>query len=418
MIDCISESLLHEAWRRSDTDRAPVATSDGREYRILYSGMPAGSYGPDFRDAVLEADDGSEVQGDVEIHTVASQWYAHGHDTDSNYDRVMFHAVCVPSDKDHQTLNSLGIEVAEIGIAPLLSRMGSKINLESRRGESAADNRDAVYRWLDAAGDRRFAHKVASKRIDVERFGPDLAMQLSVFECLGYPRNRAQFRILAQRTPWAFLARFAYCREEESGADFQESDTVQRAASLLRWAAGLASRPVWVPVPRLAGEAPEWSFIGSRPANHPASRVVAGAYLVSRWWQACGPLRHALQAMASVKHAAEMCDAYRVDNGLLGAGRAGEIVVNAVLPTLAAWGEVGGDNSLYREAVRLYRAHPSLPTNSALSEAGRTIGKRVAAIGRFTGARRQQGAMHLYSTMLLRPRVARQMRLGRWALSS
>ena len=415
MIDCILESRLHEAWRRSDVDRAPITTWDGREYRILYSGMPAGSYGPDFRDAVLEAEDGSEVQGDIEIHTVASEWYGHGHDRDKNYDRVIFHAVCIPSDARNQTLNSLGLKVPEIGIAPLISEMEGCSDANQRRGERLIDDSESVHKWLDAAGDKRFVQKAASKRIDVERFGPELAMQLAVFECLGYPRNRVQFRLLAQRLPWAFLARFAYHRDgnSEDGAG-----TVKCAVDLLRWASGLAPRPDWVPVPRLAGDAPEWNLVGSRPSNRPASRVVAAAHLVARWWQSCGPLRYALQGISSVRRASQMRDAYRVDDGVLGTGRAGEIVVNAVLPTVAAWAEVGGDYGLYREAMRLYREHPSLPSNSVLSEAGRTINHRVATVGRVRGARQQQGAMHLYNTMLLRPRAASQMRLGRWALSS
>ena len=89
----VPETVLHEAWRRADRRRAPVSTVDGKRYRVLYSGMPGGSYGPDFRDAVLERDDGSEVVGDVEVHREPADWFAHGHDSDPKYGRVLFHAV-------------------------------------------------------------------------------------------------------------------------------------------------------------------------------------------------------------------------------------------------------------------------------------------------------------------------------------
>ena len=68
---CVPEKTLHEAWRRADMKRSAFGTADGEQYRVLYSGMPGGSFGPDFRDAVLEAGDGSELQGDVEIHREA-----------------------------------------------------------------------------------------------------------------------------------------------------------------------------------------------------------------------------------------------------------------------------------------------------------------------------------------------------------
>ena len=76
----VPETMLHEAWRRADGSRTQVSTKGGENYRVLYSGIPSGSYGPDFRDAVLERGDGSEVVGDVEIHRDLSDWYAHGHD--------------------------------------------------------------------------------------------------------------------------------------------------------------------------------------------------------------------------------------------------------------------------------------------------------------------------------------------------
>ena len=424
MGDCVAESVLHEAWRGADGGRSRVATTEGRRFRVLYSGMPGGYYGPDFKDAVLEARDGSEFQGDIEIHRYVSDWYAHGHDEDERYGRVIFHAVGSSGQggKRRATLNALGKAVDEIDIGPLLADPGDSSDVSRGRfGRTRGDRLEGVAqpndRWLDGAGDERFAQMIASRRLDVARFGPDLALQMSIFECLGFPRNRTQFRTLAQRLPWPFLVRFAHRtpNAEQVSGDCEED--IRRAGDLLGWAGGFAPKPEFSPVPKLAGDPPRWNGAASRPANRPQTRIASAARLVAEWWRGGGPLRWVLDIMTAAENSAQLRDAFRQINGI-GAGRAGEIVVNAVLPTVAAWAEMGGDGVLYRAATRRYREHPSLPSNSVLREAERAIHLRVCPIGPVRGARRQQGAMHVYKTMLLRPRAASQIRLGRRVMSS
>jgi hypothetical protein len=417
---CVPEQELHEAWRRSDGRRETVVASDGQRYRVLYAGMPGGSYGPDFRDAVLEARDGVEVVGDVEIHGASADWRRHGHDADPNYGRVVFHAVGETVATGSDTINSLGMQVPEIDIGPLLEATGEPVWREgecgARRKEAFGDRPDErsmrLNEWFDAAGDERFALKVGGRRAEMERFGGDLTLQMAVFEGLGYPRNGAAFRHLARRLPWSFLARFGRCRGDGSG------DGERIALALLRWAAGFGDRPEWSPVPRLAGESPRWIAAAGRPANRPEARLEAAAMLVAVWLRCSGPMRHALEAMRRVERSSEFRDAYRVGDGAIGAGRAGEIVVNGVLPTIAAWAEIGRDGELYADAMRLYRDHPSLPSNSVLEEARRVLARRGANPVRLRGARRQLGVIHIFKSMLLRPRASHQMSFGCRALSS
>ena len=429
---CLPEKALHEVWRRADARRATVATTYGDRYRVLYSGMPGGSLGPDFRDAVLQAEDGSELQGDVEIHREVSDWYAHGHNGDARYGRVVFHVVgngidggiddgageslsARPDARDDipsNTVNSLGMVVPEAAIDPLLDHaVESAFEVADCRGRDVAEP-ESVEEWLDAAGDERFALKVRSQRIDIEKFGPDLTLQMAIFEGLGYPRNRVAFRHLAKRLPWAFLASVV------AGCDATSGDGVARATALLRWAAGFGEKPDWVPVPLLAGEVPKWTAAASRPANRPEARVNAAAFIVAEWWRFGGPMRHAAAAFRGAASGARVRDAYSFAGGAIGAGRAGEIVINAVLPTIVAWAELGRDGAMYSEAMRLYRTHPALPSNSVLKEAVRVLVRRGVRLGNIRGARRQFGVMHVYKSMLLRPRAPRQIHLGCRALSS
>lgn len=416
MVVCVQEKMLHEAWRRADGDRAGLDVDGGGRYRVLYSGMPGGSLGPDFRDAVLEASDGSEVQGDVEVHRTVAEWYAHGHDRDGRYGGVVFHAVAGGSRGGRKTVNGIGIEVPMVDIGGLIGgeRETDTTDINGSAAGESARRADGVVldEWLDAAGDERFALKIDGQRLAVERFGPDLALQMAIFECLGYPRNRSGFRLLAERLPWAFLARFVQrgCSREDGG--------LAMAEDLVRWGAGLGDRPAWVEVPRLFGEEPNWVAAAGRPANRTETRLRAAAHLVAEWWRVGGPLRHVLSAMESGGSTARLRDAFIVEGGLVGAGRAGEIVVNAVLPALAAWAQAGQDRELYAQVLRLYASHPALPSNSVFEEAKRVIGRRGVGLVKVRGARRQQGVMHIYKSMLRRPRPSRQMRLGDRVLSS
>ena len=418
----VPEKALHEAWHCADGSRARLSTADGRQYRVLYSGMPGGSYGPDFRDAVLEGDDGSEVVGDVEVHRDSGDWFVHGHNTDPKYGRVTFHAVGTKPVNDSSTargavVNSLGFEVPELSIGQLIDDHG-KLAFKRSSGVSNDNAEASAGDWLDAMGDERFALKISSMRTDVERFGPDLALQMAIFECLGYPRNRGAFRHLAKRLPWAFLVGLVRLNTDVSNDRDGESRLVARAGKLLSWAAGFGERPRWSPVRRLAGDVPSWTGAAGRPSNRPEARLAAAAYLVAAWWLNGGPLRHALNVIGCAERSSNVRGRYCVGDGALGAGRAGEIVVNAVLPVLAAWAEVGRDDALYANALRFYREHPSLPSNSVYEEANRVLTRRGFRAGRLRGARRQQGVMHIYRSMLLRPRVARQLHLGHRALSS
>lgn len=411
---CLRETDLHKIWHQADGGRVAVATAKGDRYRVLYAGMPGGSYGPDFRDAVLEAEDGSEVVGDVEIHRTASDWYTHGHDTDGRYGRVAFHMIDETPPGFAGTLNSLGMAVPQVPIAwgPLAQRTAGYEFRAEIPGESTVSDPSQTADWLDSAGDESFALKMGGKQLDVENFGPDLALQLAIFEGLGFPRNRESFRHLAKRLPWPFLAGLI------NPTDSHRMSNAERASGLLRWAAGFGERPQWTPVPELFGGLPNWVAAAGRPANRPKARIEAAAHLVTEWWRYGGPLRHALKVTRNDRPATRLVDGYRCPGGVLGAGRAGEIVVNAVLPTIAAWARDGRDGERYSDAMWLYRGHPLLPRNSVLDEAKQTLKRRGVVLPKLKKARQQLGAMHIYKTMLLRPRVTRQMQLGSRALSS
>lgn len=88
----MDESLLHYFWRNKLFATMPLVTKDGRELRILRTGVPHKDAGPDFKQAVVKVDDITWA-GDVEIHVRASDWLRHGHQHDGKYGTIVLHVV-------------------------------------------------------------------------------------------------------------------------------------------------------------------------------------------------------------------------------------------------------------------------------------------------------------------------------------
>lgn len=84
------ESLIHYTWKHRLFPLVPLATTDGQPVEVIDPGMENRNDGPDFFNAKVKIS-GTLWVGNVEIHTTASDWYAHGHDTDKRYDSVVLH---------------------------------------------------------------------------------------------------------------------------------------------------------------------------------------------------------------------------------------------------------------------------------------------------------------------------------------
>ena len=86
------EQLLHYVWKHKLFPLTRLLTTDGREVEVVDPGLHNRNSGPDFFNAKVRIG-GTMWVGNVEIHTRASHWYAHGHDRDAAYDNVVLHVV-------------------------------------------------------------------------------------------------------------------------------------------------------------------------------------------------------------------------------------------------------------------------------------------------------------------------------------
>ena len=88
----MKESILHYVWQQKLFALSGLQTTDGRAIEIIDVGRYNSDAGPDFFNAKIKIDN-TLWAGNVEIHTLASDWQKHNHQNDKSYDSVILHVV-------------------------------------------------------------------------------------------------------------------------------------------------------------------------------------------------------------------------------------------------------------------------------------------------------------------------------------
>ena len=88
----MNEDFLHYVWKYQLFSVHDLKTTTKEDLTILKIGNHNHNSGPDFLNSQLKIDNQLWV-GNVEIHLKSSDWYAHHHEIDENYDAVILHVV-------------------------------------------------------------------------------------------------------------------------------------------------------------------------------------------------------------------------------------------------------------------------------------------------------------------------------------
>ena len=88
----MKEDLLHFIWGQKKLHGRQLTSTASEAITIKAPGVPNQYAGPDFFNAKIEINSQLWV-GNVEIHLKSSDWYAHNHQADSNYNNVILHVV-------------------------------------------------------------------------------------------------------------------------------------------------------------------------------------------------------------------------------------------------------------------------------------------------------------------------------------
>ena len=87
-----------------------LQTTTGEPVEVIDAGLPNTNAGPDFFNAKLKIG-GTLWVGNIEVHTLASDWMRHGHDKDAAYDNVILH---VAETVDCEVFRANGVPVPQL----------------------------------------------------------------------------------------------------------------------------------------------------------------------------------------------------------------------------------------------------------------------------------------------------------------
>ncbi len=186
-----SELAMQKYWNGMDVSHK-FYTEDNVPLIIRSGGFWNHESGPDFKNAAIKLGD-QKFKGDIELHMRASDWFAHQHQHDRAYSKVILHVVCE---------NDLSQEKREL-LPPMLVLKQAEDEPKELKGKCSEVLYDlGIEKSREIflkAGAHRFKEK--SKRfvrqIIIE--GTEQGFWRFLFEAAGYKQNSAAFKILFKR---------------------------------------------------------------------------------------------------------------------------------------------------------------------------------------------------------------------------
>ncbi len=88
----MKEELLHYVWKTKNFDFSNLITTEGKQISIGKFGHYNLNAGPDFLEGMITIEK-TNWYGHIEMHLKSSDWIRHQHETDENYQNVVLHVV-------------------------------------------------------------------------------------------------------------------------------------------------------------------------------------------------------------------------------------------------------------------------------------------------------------------------------------
>jgi len=409
----LSELELQARWFAGDFGRQFTSTA-GDKIEIVQFGIWNREAGPDFRDAVVRANESEPVRGCIEIDLVDRNWETHGHSTNPAFDEAVLHVFIEKSAREFFTRTATNRNVPQIQIDPAQLPEAFRVDAAlARPGRCQAPLQhlpeDQVRSVLDAAGQFRLQRKAAAIRAKIDNHGSDEALFQEIAAALGYKENKLPFTLVAQRLSLRFLRSKGDDREAilfGVGGFLQTPDLAKFQRSTRTYLRDLWGR--WWPhrdeLERLILPAQLWKTSSTRPVNHPQRRLAALSVLAGEWTSFCrslggqsakaiGDFFSALNHPFWESRFTLLADPASEPIALIGESRVNEILANVIFPFWMA-----GDADLWSDYSKL----PAHLTNRRLETgAVRLFGDDPRRKDFLKTVAHQQGLLQIYEDFCL-----------------
>lgn len=389
----MSESFLHYVWQFQYFNKTGLTTTEGEPLQIFSTGNRNIHAGPDFFQARLKVGE-MEWVGNVEIHIQSSAWYDHHHNNDAAYDNVILHVVWNNDKPVTRNDNSV------IPTLELKSKVDEKLILNFKRlvnsperipcnAHLASVNDVTRFSMLDKALLERLEKKASVVCEMLKRNNNDweeTCYQL-LFKNFGFNVNADPFLQLAKALPYKILMKHADKLLQLEAFLFGQAGFLEDAANddtyyqMLKREYSLLHQKYQLGERKLLKS--QWRFLRLRPANFPTIRLAQLAALLHGQKNIFSKIVsqtsvNDLRALFSVTQSEYWLQHFQFfkqskdEIAALGEQSIDTIIINTVIPILAAYSKVKDDFNLMHRVVDILQSLPA--ENNAITRSWNAVG--------------------------------------------
>lgn len=363
------EQLLHYVWKHKIFPLQELRTTTGQPVEVIDAGLPNRNAGPDFFNAKIKID-GTLWVGNVEIHTISSDWNKHGHHTDPAYNSVILH---VAGQVDCDVFRSNGDPILQMQL-PCPESITTRYD-ELRLAEMKPPcfsiipslSKLTVHSWFSALQTERFEEKtnVIRKRLELLNNHWEDAFFITLARNFGFGVNGDAFEAWAQQLPFRAIDKhrdnlfqveaifFGQAGLLENELDDEYYQELRREFRYLTRKFGLKNT-----------NPSQWKLSRMRPGSFPHVRIAQLAYLYHKEQSLFSKTMEA-ETVESIKSIFKIATSpywethYNFHKSsprkekTLGNGSINLVIINTIVPFLYAYGLYKGDETLCMRATTL-----------------------------------------------------------------
>jgi hypothetical protein len=374
----MQEAFLHYIWQFQYFNKSALTTTTDEAITVFHPGYRNIHSGPDFSNARIKIGH-IEWIGHVEIHIHSSGWIEHHHESDAAYDNVILHVVWaedkVIARKDHSSLPTLELKPRVASTLILryrtLFRNPESIPCASSVGSVASVTKlDMVEKAMVTRLERNavaILHRLGLNTGDWE----ETCYQL-LCRNFGFKVNSDPFLALSKAVPCKVIMKhqdrqiqveamlFGQAGLLDESIDDPYYQVLQREYHLLSRKFNLSERKL---------NKVQWRFLRLRPANFPTIRIAQLAALLSSHQNIFSRLIGARSYRELLSTLSVRQSEYWVSHYLfgkiqhhpippLGKMSADNIIINTVIPLIAAFGKAKDDPVIADRALAILTEVP------------------------------------------------------------
>ena len=372
----MNEKLLYFIWQHQYFNKTACTTIHNEKVVVLLPGMLNTNQGPDFLNAKMMVGQTTWV-GNVEIHVKSSDWVLHGHSNDSRFKNIIAHVV-YEHDKEIP-IEAPTIELKNIIAHSLLLKYESLMQAQSAIACANLLNQNAVnplvlHNWEDRLLLERFEQKsllVTERLVATENHWEEVCWQW-IARYFGSVVNRDAFEEMAKNVSYKIIAKHKHNPLQVEALLLGQVGLLDAVNDADEYALHLQKEYRFLKLKyALTPNFQKVQFLRLRPQNFPTIRLAQLAQLlVSK-----EHLFSAINNCNSVKEYIQFFDVsvegYWTTHYQMGkksphhhskkmtASFIGQLVINAVVPVLFAYGKINNNEKQKEKALFLLENLPA-----------------------------------------------------------